>query len=441
MIGQSLKAQSDSGRVPEAGSFDERQSGLNKIERILNGRWYKWIFPSQIEAHFIDDTKKRRQKLARGWLLFNATLVTAIGMIEVLMGMANALSGVLHFFSCLALIAGFFVIESGVPNIVKLVTLSVLNFSLLASMTYLAQLAPEPLASHYFAGVAFFVLMQNLNLWLHPWHVFGLTLAQATIFLLILLAVPGIHPVTTKLDYLFLTPCIMMFSLFSFAQMDQERRKAWFFGQCDRRRVLDLAIVNEELRTLSNTDPLTGVANRRSFDLALDKSWVKAALQAEPISIMMLDVDHFKKFNDFFGHAAGDECLRTIAQTIEKNIRVDFDLLARYGGEEFIAILPSADAEMAYEIGERVRTAIEKMAFRSDWQLTVSIGVAVSNFGPALDTAEALVARADKALYDAKSEGRNKTVLCPDPGDTLRDDVCALEFSKIAGKLPEQKAG
>jgi diguanylate cyclase (GGDEF)-like protein len=155
---------------------------------------------------------------------------------------------------------------------------------------------------------------------------------------------------------------------------------------------------------------------------------------------MMLDVDHFKKFNDFFGHAAGDECLRAVAQTIEKNIRVDFDLLARYGGEEFIAILPSADAEMAYEIGERVRIAIETMAFRDDWHLTVSIGVAVSNFGPALDTAEALVARADKALYDAKSEGRNKTVLYPDPSDCLANDVCALGFSKIANILPEQKS-
>jgi len=439
MISRSFKKSQDVLSEPQVASFDERQSSLSKIDRILSGRWYRWIFPASIEAHFFDDTKQRRGKLTRGWLLLNAVLMAASAVVYGFMGMVSPLSTPLYLMICLAFTCGFVLTEFRSSYAVHNIALTVLNFSFVITLTLLGQLAPETMEPRYFMAAAFFVLMQNLSLWLHPWHVFGLTLAQVAVFAAILIGVHGLYPLGQKLDYLFFVPCAMLFSLFTFTQMDQERRKAWFFGQCDRRRMLELAIVNEELRNLSNTDPLTGVANRRSFNLLLDESWVKAALHAEPISIMMLDVDHFKKFNDFFGHAAGDDCLRAIAQTIEKNVRSDFDLLARYGGEEFIAILPSADAEMAYEIGERVRTAIERMVFREDWHLTASIGVAVSKFGPALDTAEALVARADKALYQAKSEGRNKTVLCPDPGDSEAIEVCTLEFSSFTKTLPEQK--
>jgi diguanylate cyclase (GGDEF)-like protein len=144
----------------------------------------------------------------------------------------------------------------------------------------------------------------------------------------------------------------------------------------------------------------------------------------------MLDVDHFKKFNDTLGHTEGDDCLREVAQTMELNIRKDIDVAARFGGEEFIVLLPNAHAEIAYEIAERIRKAVELLPLCSAWPLTVSIGVATAYFGPGQDTAEALLHRADMALYQAKAGGRNLTIvageICQDYARLLDVEGCIL---------------
>lgn len=141
---------------------------------------------------------------------------------------------------------------------------------------------------------------------------------------------------------------------------------------------MDLGIVNDELRVLSTTDPLTGVANRRCFDLSLERSWVTSAMLGQPVSLLMLDIDHFKKSNDSLGHAEGDECLHEAAQTIALNVRNGIDLVARYGGEEFVVILPDASAELAFTKGEGIRKSVEALKLSSTWPLTVSIGVATA---------------------------------------------------------------
>src|SRR3954447_6214349 len=162
----------------------------------------------------------------------------------------------------------------------------------------------------------------------------------------------------------------------------------------------------------SNTDALTGLANRRSLEEFFRSSQIAAMETGAPLSILLIDVDHFKKFNDTFGHQVGDQVLRLVAQVLQKSVR-DVDLAARYGGEELMAILPGADLRLCAEVAERIRRRISeaRLTRRSTGQeiasVTVSIGVAQFRLAEA---AEATIERCDRALYQAKRAGRNRIV-------------------------------
>jgi diguanylate cyclase (GGDEF)-like protein len=164
------------------------------------------------------------------------------------------------------------------------------------------------------------------------------------------------------------------------------------------------------METLSRTDDLTGVANRRSFD-----DWLEEALAAGgAVGLLMIDVDHFKAYNDGYGHVAGDACLQQVSALLAYLLAGTSARLARYGGEEFAVILPGADVPAAAAIAERLRAAIEARAFEHRYadagEVTISIGVAAVRAGKPAD-AEPLVMDADTALYAAKHGGRNRVRL------------------------------
>ncbi len=180
----------------------------------------------------------------------------------------------------------------------------------------------------------------------------------------------------------------------------------------------ELETVNARLTELSATDGLTGIANRRAFDAALQAEWSRAARDAADLGLLVIDVDHFKLFNDRYGHPAGDECLRAVAEATAHCLRRPPDLAARFGGEEFVALLPGTSALRAVDVAERVRTAILSAAIAHEasafgW-VTVSIGAASIAPHPG-DNAQALIDLADKALYEAKRMGRNQ-VRCASEG-------------------------
>jgi len=177
-------------------------------------------------------------------------------------------------------------------------------------------------------------------------------------------------------------------------------------------RTKQLAAANQQLEQLSITDQLTGLANRRHLDNTLDAEWQRALRQKAPLAFAMTDIDHFKLYNDHYGHTAGDRCLQHVAACLAANIR-DRDLAARYGGEEFAIVMPGADRRVASRIAHRLRRAVadlaEPHALATHDIVTVSIGVAAAT--PTPDSPKAFVDLADAALYRAKSLGRNRTVM------------------------------
>lgn len=167
---------------------------------------------------------------------------------------------------------------------------------------------------------------------------------------------------------------------------------------------------NSKLEFLSNTDGLTGIANRRSFDQALSVEWMRAQRSNSPLSLILLDVDHFKRYNDHYGHLAGDDCLRAIARVLAMGGQRATDITARFGGEEFVVLLPNTSPRGALEIAKRIRHEVMALSLphvgTPTGIVTVSLGVACQ--APSLRHAsDALLQEADSALYRAKQSGRN----------------------------------
>jgi diguanylate cyclase (GGDEF)-like protein len=172
---------------------------------------------------------------------------------------------------------------------------------------------------------------------------------------------------------------------------------------------------NERLQLLSTRDALTGVANRRGLDDFLDMEWRRAAREESNLSLVMIDVDDFKNFNDTQGHQAGDECLWMVALCLKDCLNRGADLVGRYGGEEFLVVLPDTPIEGAIKVAEAMRQSVQDKGMAHTTSptgagvVTVSVGVACGEPNMAM-VSNVLLAAADKALYEAKNQGRNRVV-------------------------------
>lgn len=178
------------------------------------------------------------------------------------------------------------------------------------------------------------------------------------------------------------------------------------------RNHLRLKRQSDILHNLALIDGLTGIPNRRRFDEYLGQQWRNAVTNNLPLSLIMMDIDFFKHYNDTYGHTAGDDCLRTVAQSLVDAVSRETDLVARYGGEEFVCLLPDTDAEGAAKIGAQLREAVLALEAPHDQSqvaphVTLSLGAATMVPNPD-ETPTSLVEQADKLLYSAKQQGRNR---------------------------------
>jgi diguanylate cyclase (GGDEF)-like protein len=189
-----------------------------------------------------------------------------------------------------------------------------------------------------------------------------------------------------------------------------------------KQRIQELEQENKHLLCLSYLDGLTGISNRRHFEEAFNLEWRRACRSGTALSLIMIDADFFKAFNDAYGHQHGDNCLIRLAGILRNALNRPGDMVARYGGEEFIIILPETDAQGAAELAEVIRARVEAMettpeGFLTDKTVTVSLGV-VTDYPTRGFSSAALISAADEALYQAKVEGRNRVIIS---GEAMRN--------------------
>ncbi len=185
------------------------------------------------------------------------------------------------------------------------------------------------------------------------------------------------------------------------------------------RNHVNLKIKTDMLEKLSNRDGLTNIPNRRYFEERLEGEWARSWRSGSPLAIAMMDIDHFKLYNDHYGHGAGDDCLRRVANILKKSLTRSMDMIARYGGEEFVALLPDTDLNGARHVGEQLRDAVERATIRHEHSptasvVTLSVGVAAHTQSAPKADAGKLLQCADRALYSAKEQGRNTLRACED---------------------------
>lgn len=175
---------------------------------------------------------------------------------------------------------------------------------------------------------------------------------------------------------------------------------------------LTLKLQNDYLKGLARVDGLTGIPNRRAFDVRLAQAWSQACREGGTLSLMMIDIDYFKRYNDHFGHVQGDECLRQVAKAIAQSVNRPYDMAARFGGEEFACVLPETTLQGALILAEKIQSRLSQLAIAhpgsevSEW---VSLSIGVASLQPRVDREPSeLIALADQQLYQAKHNGRNQ---------------------------------
>jgi diguanylate cyclase (GGDEF)-like protein len=279
------------------------------------------------------------------------------------------------------------------------------------SIILLLELSHHPNVVHYHTGIILIVMFGNIVIRLRFWHAFSVSWLT---FFLYVLTVTKITPMTppVMINSSVVLFSAIIFSLLANYQMERDLRWDYLRNLLTEIETIRLEKAKAELELLSSSDVLTGLANRRHCDVFLDTEWQMGIRYRTQLSMLFLDVDDFKAYNDHYGHQAGDICLQKIAIIIKECVRRPQDLCARYGGEEFIVLLPNTSRESALQLAEKIRRSVELENIphaysRASSHVTISIGV-VSMIPQAGLNQNILVEMADKALYNAKNSGRNQ---------------------------------
>ncbi len=373
-------------------------------------------FPPALEMRYLRDKEGERLRLIRvGTILLGAVncdlLLTDWFMVPDQMLVAL----VLRLLVMLPLVAAALLFLKHFGAAARERVALILGLMVSGISCYLAVASKDPLAPDYLVSLFAIVLFNGGVMRMRFW------MAVTSAVMVLAIFVVGVCLVANPPIAILLSSAVVMvscavFALFSSYRSEYEDRANWLLSQ--RQDVLreEVTDSNQQLDRLSRFDPLTDLANRRHFDEFLSQVWSRAQHDGQEVVLLMIDIDHFKKYNDCYGHAQGDACIQAVAKALSGNLRQPEDLIARYGGEEFVAVLPGANGARAMAAAEQMRQAVVdlKLAHEASLglkQVTLSIGVACMRADGAHANPESLLARADAALYRAKAAGRNTVVL------------------------------
>ncbi|MGH8492952.1 MAG: GGDEF domain-containing protein [Moraxellaceae bacterium] len=393
---------------------------VREIRRVLTGRLLWCFLPSAVAGHFAERRREDFDTLVRlGWPLL-LILVLGVGVL----GWSNFGNGdlgsrdgqlwlgviSLQFF----LLGGFMAVIRH-PRLLPhyqllLVGVGLLNMGIIVfgsividsvrlaqSLTYVSMLA-----------ITIQILALRIALWASGLAgflgiIFAVTLASAGW---------GRQPDWSML--LWFTLGSLVVTLIVGAILERQERISFLQGLLLEHEAQERARLNQVLEQMAHQDALSGLANRRYFDVLLEREWERLRREQRPMAVLFIDVDHFKSFNDTYGHSAGDVCLAAVGRTLAEAAWRPGDVAARYGGEEFVVVLPDTDMDGAAEVGERILSGVDLLAIPHasspvSGHVTVSIGLAVLTPG-GQGSAHALLDMADQALYAAKHAGRHRIV-------------------------------
>ncbi len=397
------------------------------VQNALDAPWHVLRFETSLERQYNADTARPRIR--------HLTVTLTIGAILVMMFLVSDYALISDIFLQAVILRGFTTpIVAGLCVLwIRRTKSSALRESIVVVMTvwvemgiaYLAVQTHSPYRSDYLLGAFLIIVYINIVAQARFGYAVVATLCSlAAVFGALVLTTGIAAPVRLSLAGINITTGIL--SLVANFQLERQARRFYLMTMRERIRNEDLANSNSALRSLSEEDPLTGVYNRRALDQRIDELFLRCKFNESPVSVIMIDVDHFKAYNDHFGHPAGDRCLQTVAAILVDKTRGRDDLVARYGGEEFILVLPRADRAGALLIAEQIRTAIEHRALPAarsrdlgardigrSQVVTASFGVSACDHagGQAVAcpcTPADLIHRADRSLYAAKAAGRNR---------------------------------
>jgi diguanylate cyclase (GGDEF)-like protein len=368
-------------------------------------------FPPRLEEAFERETGEARTRylVASGLvalLIYDLFLITDRMMIPDVFG--TALIVRLAILTPIALLT-FLAVWRGPSPFLRESMEAAITVLASVSVMYLFVISNSANATYYHPGLSLVLMFGNVVVRLRFW--FALVASVATIMAYIVTqGAFGTLSLDVGVTYVMYLCATAIFTLIANYTIERDQRFEYLVSLRERCQRVALTAVNTRLSELSRRDPLTGIANRRALDDYLER--MPGRPRQDAIAVVMLDIDHFKLFNDHYGHQGGDECLQRVAHTIRDSLHRSGDMVARVGGEEFVVVLPGADVRAAADIADNIRQRVVELGIPHELSpdlkyVTVSAGVAALDPAKAAD-AKAILAEADAALYRAKAGGRNR---------------------------------
>lgn len=399
---------------------------IEEVDRAIASRSVVPWFPPRLEARYERDQgplRRQRLSLAAFWfavcyglfLAIDARLVADVFFVSafVHLGVLVPLGFAVALITSKVRVA---MIREGAAALLTVASVATILW------VYLASESPTAAHYHYFAALP--ILYGNVVL--RPHFSYSVVASVTSVVLYWTALTAGTLPVEVAIAAGISFLATVVVTLVAGHLIERELRRAYLRKLRVEITADRLSTTNDELRQLSHLDTLTGIANRRWLESHLAEMASRSFETGMTMAVMMVDVDHFKGFNDHYGHPEGDRCLKMVAAVARDQVRRKDDLIGRFGGEEFLVILPGTDLLDAAKVGERIRNAIASMKMphaRSSVAdvVTVSIGVSAGRVADGISTDE-LVRAADNALYEAKRMGRNR-IHASAPGFTLLEET------------------
>lgn len=389
------------------------QTDAQEIDRLIQAGSTSLRLPPKLESRFLRDTSHDRLRIIviSGLLValtYGGMLIPDWILIPDQFDLAVRLRMVVYV--PLVLASLLVLVRIDLPKLREAIAAA---SGLLAAgiSAYLCYASKDELAPAYLVNLCMVVMFCNALAQMRFWP--ALFMDVGVMALYVVTAVSMDAPAALMLPEGLVVLSTIVFTLYGCYVLERDERQNWLLHLKERLLLDELEAANGHLDQISRSDMLTGVANRRHFDEFLQQVWERARVDGTEVSLMMIDVDHFKAYNDRYGHIEGDACLKDVAATLKRRLRRPDDLIARFGGEEFIAVLTGTPLKTALGAAERVRKGVEALnrlhsGSSTHAILTVSIGVACLKPNAPHASSTQLIAAADEALYQAKHTGRNR---------------------------------